>query len=248
MRQLVFLVTSNVSLSGPLIAELEAQGYAVQHWRTHEDLIRRLQSERPHLLLVDVTDTCTEASIRHSTARPGEPLPSAIPTIFFSANASETEIIAGLQSGADDYIAEPFSLRELVARVRAVLRRCERPSPQTIDLGSLKIDVKAMTLSVAGMRVTLTTAEYKLLEYLARNPWQPFSRRQLLHEVWPKDRSVKPRAVDTHIWRIRRKVESDPKKPVYLQTVHGMGYCLVIPYDTNSRGNLRPTWDSVPHR
>jgi DNA-binding response OmpR family regulator len=245
MRQLVFLVTRDLSLSALLITELETQGYAVQHLETREGLIQRLQSERPHLLLVDVTDNRTEGSTRHSLARPREALPSAIPTIFFSANASEAEIIKGLQSGADDYIAEPFSLRELVARVRAVLRRCERPSSQTINLGSLRIDIKAMTLSVGGMLVSLTTAEYKLLEYLARNPWQPFSRRQLLHEVWPKNRYAKPRAIDTHIWRIRRKVESDPKKPVYLQTVHGMGYCLVIPCDANSNGNVLPTWDSA---
>lgn len=244
MRQSVFLLTSDPSLSERLITELETHGYAVQHLETREDLIQRVQSQRPHLLLVDVTDHCPESHSGDSISAPHGTLPSAIPTIYFGANATEAEIIDGLQS-ADDYIAEPFSLRELVARVRAVLRRCQRPSSQTINLGSLQIDLKAMTLSVAGMLVSLTTAEYKLLEYLARNPWQPFSRRQLLHEVWPKNRFAKPRAIDTHIWRIRRKVELDPKKPVYLQTVHGLGYCLVIPCDTHSRGHLLPTWDSA---
>jgi DNA-binding response OmpR family regulator len=244
MRQLVFLLTSDPSLSERLIAELETHGYAVQHLETREDLIQRVQSQRPHLLLVDVTDHCPESHSGDSISPPHGTLPSAIPTIYFGANATEAEIIDGLQS-ADDYIAEPFSLRELVARVRAVLRRCQRPSSQTINLGSLQIDLKAMTLSVAGMLVSLTTAEYKLLEYLARNPWQPFSRRQLLHEVWPKNRFAKPRAIDTHIWRIRRKVELDPKKPVYLQTVPGLGYCLVIPCDTHSHGHLLPTWDSA---
>jgi DNA-binding response OmpR family regulator len=248
MRQLVFLVTSDLSLSERLITELETQGYAVQLLGTREDLIQRVHAERPHLLLVDVTDNCCEGSSLLGMARTRRTLPSAIPTIFFGANASEAEIIQGLQSGADDYIAEPFSLRELVARVRAVLRRCECPSSQTIHLGSLKIDINAMTLSVAGMLVSLTTAEYRLLEYLALNPWQPFSRKQLLHEVWPKNRSAKPRAIDTHIWRIRRKVESDPKKPVYVQTVHGMGYCLVIPYDTHSDRSPLPTWDIAGHK
>src|ERR1700732_3936640 len=119
MRQLIFLVTSDLSLSGRLITELEAQGYAVQHLGTRENLIQRLQSERPHLLLVDVTDNCAEGSILHGREQPRGTLPSAIPTIFFGENASETEIIEGLQSGADDYLAEPFSLRELIARVRA---------------------------------------------------------------------------------------------------------------------------------
>ena len=155
---------------------------------------------------------------------------STIPIIFLTARAGENDRVLGLELGADDYITKPFSTRELVARVKAVLRRFERPTtPSIISFEEVIIDAGAMQLKVRGELTTTTATEFRLLDYLARHPGRVFSRDHLLDAVWGDARFVTPRSVDVYVRRIREKIEVDPENPRYLKTVRGAGYRFELP-------------------
>lgn len=187
-------------------------------------VISEAQNGAPALFLLDIMipgrdglDLCRQ--IRQT---PGLTM---IPVIFLTAKSSEADRIAGLEIGADDYIAKPFSPREMVARVKAVLRRFERPlAPESIKVGEIEIDTGAMTLTVGGQVVTTTATEFRLLDYLARHAGRVFTRDQLLDAVWRDTAFVTPRSVDVYVRRIREKIEPDPETPRYLRTVRGAGY------------------------
>jgi phosphate regulon transcriptional regulator PhoB len=150
---------------------------------------------------------------------------SNVPILMLTARSEEADRVVGLELGADDYVTKPFSMRELIARVRALLRRHE-PAPQRNNLqrGELHIDPSAHTVSVSGHHVELSALEFRLLHYLAAHPGMVFSRDHLLDRVWGNDRSVTPRSVDVYIRRVREKIEQQPQHPAYVQTVHGVGY------------------------
>jgi len=150
---------------------------------------------------------------------------SNIPILMLTARSEEADRVVGLELGADDYVTKPFSMRELIARVRALLRRHE-PAPQRSNLqrGDLYIDPSAHTVSISGRHVELSALEFRLLHYLAAHPGMVFSRDHLLDRVWGNDRSVTPRSVDVYIRRVREKIEQQPQHPAYVQTVHGVGY------------------------
>jgi two-component system phosphate regulon response regulator PhoB len=150
---------------------------------------------------------------------------SSIPILMLTARSEEADRVVGLELGADDYVTKPFSMRELVARVRVLLRRHD-PAPQRANLqrGALLIDPAAHNVSVSGRLVELSALEFKLLHYLAAHPGIVFSRDQLLDSVWGNDRSVTQRSVDVYVRRVREKIESEPEHPRYLHTVHGVGY------------------------
>jgi two-component system phosphate regulon response regulator PhoB len=158
------------------------------------------------------------------------PALGTIPVIFVTAKTSETDRILGLELGADDYISKPFSPRELVARVKAVLRRFERPLvPQLLKAGDIEIDTGAMVLTVRGKKMATTATEFRLLDYLARHPGRVFTRDQLLDAVWRDTQFVTPRSVDVYVRRIREKIERDPESPRMLKTVRGAGYRFEAP-------------------
>ncbi len=150
---------------------------------------------------------------------------SNVPILMLTARSEEADRVVGLELGADDYVTKPFSMRELVARVRALLRRHE-PAPQRNNLqrGDLHIDPSAHTVSISGRHIELSALEFRLLHYLAAHPGMVFSRDHLLDRVWGNDRSVTPRSVDVYIRRVREKIEPQPQHPAYVQTVHGVGY------------------------
>jgi two-component system alkaline phosphatase synthesis response regulator PhoP len=150
----------------------------------------------------------------------------ALPIIFLTAKGEEMDRVLGLEIGGDDYVVKPFSPRELVARVRAVLRRQERVSEkrEVVEAGSLRLDMRTQEVTVRGRLVELSTLEFKLLYYLASHPRHVFNRDRLLDEVWGRDRFVTPRTVDVHIRRLREKIEALPNRPQFLQTVRGSGY------------------------
>jgi two-component system phosphate regulon response regulator PhoB len=155
---------------------------------------------------------------------------STVPVIFLTAKSSEADRVLGLELGADDYIAKPFSPRELVARVKAVLRRFERPLPPSpMKVGDIEIDPSAMTLTVRGSMVPTTATEFRLLDYFARHKGRVFSRDHLLDSVWRDTAYVTPRSVDVYVRRIREKIEPDPENPRYLKTVRGAGYRFETP-------------------
>jgi len=150
----------------------------------------------------------------------------ALPVIFLTAKGEEMDRVLGLEMGGDDYVVKPFSPRELVARVRAVLRRQERVAEkrEVVEAGSLHLDSRTQEVTVRGQPVELSTLEFKLLHYLASHPRHVFNRDRLLDEVWGRDRFVTPRTVDVHIRRLREKIEAVPHQPQFLQTVRGSGY------------------------
>ncbi len=150
----------------------------------------------------------------------------ALPLIFLTAKGEEIDRVLGLELGADDYVVKPFSPRELVARIKAVLRRREAPpeKKEVIEVEDLRIDARTQEVTVQGKPVGLSALEFKLLMFLASHPRRVFSRDSLLDGVWGRERFVTPRTVDVHIRRLREKIEPDPSRPKYLHTVRGSGY------------------------
>jgi phosphate regulon transcriptional regulator PhoB len=148
-----------------------------------------------------------------------------LPILMLTARDDEADRIVGLELGADDYVVKPFSIREVIARVRALLRRQQAPlSPKVVQSGSLQIDPAAHTVICGAKEVELSALEFQLLHFLASHAGLVFSRDQLLDRVWGHDRVVTRRSVDVYIRRIREKIEPEPQTPIYLHTVHGLGY------------------------
>lgn len=156
---------------------------------------------------------------------------SDIPIIMLSARGDEVDRILGLEFGADDYVTKPFSPRELVSRVKAILRRSESgPAEKAcIDIAELSIDSLAHQVKLAGQPLHLTSSEYGILLHLARHPGQAFSRQEIMNALWDESPVGDERAIDVHIHNIREKLEADPKNPTYVLTVRGFGYRLREP-------------------
>ncbi len=163
-----------------------------------------------------------------------------VPVILLTARGEEVDRVLGLELGADDYVTKPFSLRELLARVRAVLRR---PGPrqrgEAIAFGDVRIHLRARQAFKAGREVKLTRKEFDLLRYLAEHPGEVLTRDRLLEEVWGYDQFPTTRTVDTHILRLRQKFEDDPERPRYILTLHGQGYKLAPPEGEGAGGPSR---------
>jgi two-component system phosphate regulon response regulator PhoB len=155
----------------------------------------------------------------------------ATPIIFLTAKTAEADKVKGLELGGDDYITKPFSPRELVARVRTVLRGMRKePAPtETLRLGDIEIDASSMTVQVQGRAVPTTVREFRLLEYLATHRGRVLTRDQLLDAVWKETLFVTPRSIDVYIRRLREKIETDPRHPQYLKTLRGIGYRFEVP-------------------
>jgi DNA-binding response OmpR family regulator len=199
-------------------------GFRVVSAGTAEGALRLSRTERPDLLILDLGlpdgDGLDVARAIRRT--------SDLPIIMLTARTEETDTLIGLELGADDYITKPFSPRELVARVRAVLRRAEAAhAPATLlQDGDLVLDLDRMLVTVAGRPVELTPTEFQLLAAMARQPGRVFTRAQLLDAVHGVAFESYERAIDAHIKNIRRKLEPDPRAPHYLLTVFGVGYRL----------------------
>jgi DNA-binding response OmpR family regulator len=156
---------------------------------------------------------------------------SNVPIIMLSARGDEVDRILGLEFGADDYVTKPFSPRELVSRVRAILRRAEGGSAEKacIEIADLQIDTLSRQVKLLGQPLHLTTSEYGILLLLAKHPGKAYSRQAILSALWDESPVGDERAVDVHIHNIREKIEEDPKNPTYLLTVRGFGYRLREP-------------------
>ena len=187
--------------------------------------LNTLKKTPPDLLLLDLMlpklsglDICRE--VRRDDAL------NRLPILMLTARGDEADRVVGLEMGADDYVTKPFSPRELLARVKALLRRAEPPadSPRVIEIGKLAIDPASYRVSHSGKPVPLSTLEFRLLYYLASRPNRVFTRDQLLDAVWGTDRFVTPRSVDVYVRRLREKIETDPENPIHLKTVRGAGY------------------------
>ncbi|OKL54930.1 DNA-binding response regulator [Bowdeniella nasicola] len=149
---------------------------------------------------------------------------SGVPIVMLTAKSDTTDIVTGLEAGADDYIPKPFKPKELVARVRARLRRKDDEDSERLSIGDLEIDVSAHEVKRDGELIALTPLEFDLLVALARKPWQVFSREVLLQDVWGYRHQADTRLVNVHVQRLRAKVERDPERPEIILTVRGVGY------------------------
>ena len=152
---------------------------------------------------------------------------SAIPVIMLTAKDTEVDKVVGLELGADDYVTKPFSTAELLARIRAVLRRggdVEVPNASVIEIGTIRIDLDRHTISVNAEEISMPLKEFELLEYLMRNSGRVLTRGQLMDRVWGSNYHGDGKTLDVHIKRIRSKIEPDPASPIYLTTVRGLGY------------------------
>ena len=156
---------------------------------------------------------------------------SSVPIIMLTAKDGEVDKVVGLELGADDYVTKPFSSRELLARVRAVLRRHGEPEellPPTIEAGSVRIDIERHVVSVRGENITMPLKEFDLLEFLVRNSGRVLTRNQLIDRVWGADYVGDTKTLDVHIKRLRAKIEIDPSTPLHINTVRGLGYKFEI--------------------
>jgi two-component system alkaline phosphatase synthesis response regulator PhoP len=202
---------------------LDHAGFGVIVARDGPEALMRARAEHPDLVILDLglpglDGLDVTRSLRHD---------SGVPLIMLTARDSETDRVLGLELGADDYLTKPFSPRELVARVRAVLRRNQPDATDSvIRRGELELDVPRLRVTVGGRPVTLTATEFQLLATMARQPGRVFTRSQLLDAIHGEALEAYERAIDAHVKNIRRKVEPDARHPRYLQTVYGVGYRL----------------------
>jgi phosphate regulon transcriptional regulator PhoB len=206
---------------------LEQEGFAVIKAYDGKQAWERVNAERPDLLILDLMmpglpgmEVCRMIRRQESTA--------SLPIIMLTAKSDPIDKILGLEVGADDYIAKPFHVRELIARVRAVLRRSERQPeddpPESFTFKGLHMNSGSCRVTVDGRPVELSSREFKLLQFFIGHPGRVYSRDQLLDRVWGDESFVEPRTVDVHVSRLRGAIESDPSNPRYILTVRGLGY------------------------
>ncbi len=231
-RTLVFVVEDDLDISRLIEHNLHSAGYGVASFASGARVIEAALQERPALFLLDVMlpgtsgfDLCREI---RQTARL-----ERVPVIFLTAKTGEADRIHGFDLGGDDYVTKPFSPRELLARVRTILRRRqESPAMDVIRFGDLEIDVSSMTVRIDGKTVLTTVREFRLLEYLANHRGRVFTRDQLLDAVWKDTAYVTPRSIDVYVRRLREKIERDPRHPQFLRTLRGIGYRFEAPRET----------------
>jgi DNA-binding response OmpR family regulator len=229
-RCLIFIVEDDEDIARLVSHNLQAAGFDVQSFVSAGSVVSEALRELPSLFMLDIMlpgadgfDLCRQ--IRQT------PSLSAIPIIFLTAKTAEADRVKGLELGGDDYITKPFSPREMVARVRSVLRGVRQPpvTPEVLRLGELEIDASSMTVNVQGRAVLTTVREFRLLEYLATHCGRVLTRDQLLDAVWKETPFVTPRSIDVYVRRLREKIEADPRHPKYLKTLRGIGYRFEAP-------------------
>jgi two-component system response regulator RegX3 len=219
----VLVVEDEESFSDALSYMLRREGYEVDIATTGPDAIMSFERNGADLVLLDLmlpglsgTEVCRELRAR-----------SHVPIIMVTARDSEVDKVVGLELGADDYVTKPFSSRELVARIRAVMRRGAEPEElmtTTVEAGPVRMDVERHVVSVDGRPVPMPLKEFDLLELLLRNAGRVLTRGQLIDRVWGADYVGDTKTLDVHVKRLRSKIEPDPAAPKHLVTVRGLGY------------------------
>jgi two-component system response regulator RegX3 len=219
----ILVVEDEESLSDPLSYMLRKEGFEVAVAATGPDALELFDRGGADLVLLDLmlpglpgTEVCRALRAR-----------SGVPVIMLTAKDGEVDKVVGLELGADDYVTKPYSARELVARIRAVLRRGGEPEellPATLEAGPVRMDVERHVVSVGGTRVPMPLKEFELLELLLRNSGRVLTRGQLIDRVWGADYVGDTKTLDVHVKRLRAKVEPDPSSPRHIVTVRGLGY------------------------
>ncbi|MEP9382570.1 response regulator transcription factor [Nocardioides sp. KR10-350] len=220
----VLVVEDEQSYSEALSYMLRKEGFEVAVAENGTDALKDFDRNGADIVLLDLmlpgipgTEVCRQ--IRAS---------SSVPVIMVSAKDDEVDKVVGLELGADDYVTKPYSPRELVARIRAVLRRGQEPdlAPATLEAGPVRMDVERHVVTVDGQEQRLPLKEFELLEMFLRNPGRVLTRGQLIDRVWGSDYVGDTKTLDVHVKRLRAKLEPDPSEPKFLVTVRGLGYKL----------------------
>jgi len=219
----LLVVEDEASISEPLSFMLQREGFEVAVAPTGPEALSEFDRHGADLVLLDLmlpglsgTEVCRQLRTRGS-----------VPVIMLTARDSEVDKVVGLELGADDYVTKPFSARELVARIKAVLRRgidSDELMPATLAGGPVRMDIDRHTVSVDGDSVRLPLKEFELLEILLRNAGRVLTRGQLIDRIWGSDYVGDTKTLDVHIKRLRAKIEPNPAEPAYLLTVRGLGY------------------------
>jgi DNA-binding response OmpR family regulator len=220
----ILVVDDEPTLVATVKFNLEKEGYQVIAAADGEAAIAAAREQRPHLIILDLMlpgidgfDVCR--LLRKETN---------VPIIIVTAKTEEVDKVVGLELGADDYVTKPFSMKELVARVRAQLRRAVQPArvdpDQTLTSGDLTVDLMRREVTKSGSSQALTSKEFDLLVFLMRNRGHTLTRDQLLQRIWGYEAMGQTRTVDVHVGRLREKIENDPDEPARIITVRGVGY------------------------
>lgn len=220
MKGRVLVVDDDTALSEMLGIVLRGEGFDPVFVGDGDRAMAAFRDAKPDLVLLDLMlpgrdgiDVCRQIRAE-----------SGVPIVMLTAKSDTVDVVVGLESGADDYIIKPFKPKELVARVRARLRRIDEPVPETLEIGDLVIDVAGHAVKRDGRSIQLTPLEFDLLVALARKPWQVFTREVLLEQVWGYRHAADTRLVNVHVQRLRSKIERDPEHPDIVVTVRGVGY------------------------
>ena len=216
----MLVVDDDTALAEMLGIVLRGEGFEPVFCADGAQALEAFRSSRPDLVLLDLMlpgrdgiEVCRQ--IRSE---------SGVPIVMLTAKTDTVDIVLGLESGADDYVVKPFKPKELVARVRARLRRSDEPTPEVLEIGDLAIDVAGHSVRRDGQVIGLTPLEFDLLVALARKPWQVFTREVLLEQVWGYRHAADTRLVNVHVQRLRSKIERDTDRPDIVVTVRGVGY------------------------
>ena len=224
----ILVVEDEASFSDPLSYMLEKEGYDVAVAETGPDALTEFDRNGADLVLLDLmlpglsgVDVCRSLRTK-----------SSVPVIMLTAKDSEVDKVVGLEIGADDYVTKPYSARELLARIKAVLRRQSEPEelvPATVESGPVRLDVERHTVTVRGEQVAMPLKEFELLEMLLRNAGRVLTRGQLIDRIWGSDYIGDTKTLDVHVKRLRAKIEPDPGSPRHIVTVRGLGYKFETP-------------------
>ena len=220
MGQRILVIEDDQSIAEIVGILLRAEGFEVSYCADGNQALNAFQVVNPDLVLLDLMlpgrdgiEICR--AIREF---------SGIPIVMLTARSDTSDVVTGLEAGADDYIVKPIKNEELIARIRARLRNIEAPAVNEISVGDLVIDVAGHGVKRGDTNIPLTVLEFKLLVTLAKRPWQVFSREALLEEVWEYQHAADTRLVNVHVQRLRAKIEIDPEHPEIVVTVRGVGY------------------------
>ena len=220
MKARVLVVDDDPALAEMLGIVLRGEGFEPSFCSDGLRALAVFRETKPDLVLLDLMlpglggiDVCRQIRAE-----------SGVPIVMLTAKSDTVDVVLGLESGADDYVVKPFKPKELVARVRARLRRETSPAPERLEIGDLAIDVAGHVVTRDDQPINLTPLEFDLLVALARKPWQVFTREVLLEQVWGYRHAADTRLVNVHVQRLRSKIERDPEKPEIVVTVRGVGY------------------------
>ncbi|MEI2777150.1 MAG: MtrAB system response regulator MtrA [Tetrasphaera sp.] len=220
MKARVLIVDDDLALAEMLGIVLRGEGLDVVHVSDGTAALAAFREHRPDLVLLDVMLPGMDGIqvCRRIRAESG------VPIVMLTARTDTVDVVVGLESGADDYVVKPFKPAELVARVRARLRRADEAEPEKLTIGDLAIDVAGHSVRRGEQTIALTPLEFDLLLALARKPWMVYTREVLLEQVWGYRHAGDTRLVNVHVQRLRSKIEHDPENPQIVVTVRGVGY------------------------